>query len=238
MLTPIGWLDGLTALSVVTVGTILGLFSFYKSKKLKAKLLGISGLCALSISFTLLGPAVDLLVILLTGNNIEPFWLYGLLSYSWSAPITIFGLYIGGELIFPRKKWYILSIYIVLSVIFEVILYYGTFADPYTIFHYDAPVPPGSGLLNTSIVLFSPAFILMIIFLTSGLIFNGFGFLRKSIQSSGVLKRNFLYLSLGWFFFIICGLLDGVFDPGVITFFVRTGTILSVIFMYVGVRIK
>ena len=94
----------------------------------------------------------------------------------------------------------------------------------------------GTELLNTSMVLASIAFILMIVFLISGLIFNGFGFLRKSFQSSGILKRHFRLLSLGWFLFTICGALDGVFDPGILTFFTRIGMIFSVSFMYLGAR--
>lgn len=104
MLEPIGWLDGLTALSVVIAGTFFGLLSFYKSIKLKAKLLGMTGLCLICIGYTLLGPAVDFLNILITDNNLTPFWLYGLLSYPWAAPLTIFALYIGGELMIPKKN--------------------------------------------------------------------------------------------------------------------------------------
>lgn len=238
MLEPIGWLDGLTALSVVIAGTVFGLISIYKSVKLNAKLLGLTGLCVISIGFTLLGPAVDFIVILITDNNLEPYWLYGLLSYSWSAPITIFGLYIGGELMLPKKKWYILSVYIVLSVIFESILFYFTLTNPLVILVYPDPLPNGTQLLNTSLKLASTPFILLLVFLISGLIFNGFGFLRKTFQSSGEIKRKFLYLSLGWISFIICGALDGLFDPGIITFFVRIGTISSVVFMYLGIRTK
>lgn len=238
MLELIGWIDGLTALSVVVAGTSFGLLSIYKSIKLKAKLLSITGLCIISIGYTLLGPTVDFLVILTTDNNLAPFWLYGLLSYTWAAPLTIFGLYIGGELMIPKKKWYLVSAFIILSVIFEVILFYYTFTNPELIYVIPDPLPNGTELLNTSFKLASPTFILLLIFLITGLIFNGFGFLRKSFQSSGELKKRFLYLSLGWIFFIICGTLDGLFDPGIITFFVRIGTILSIIFMYLGIRTK
>lgn len=238
MLEPIGWLDGLTALSVVIAGTFFGLLSFYKSIKLKAKLLGMTGLCLICIGYTLLGPAVDFLNILITDNNLTPFWLYGLLSYPWAAPLTIFALYIGGELMIPKKKWYLVSSYTILSIIFEAILFYYTFTNPYYIYVYPDPLPTGTELLNSSLKLASLPFILMLIFLLTGFIFNGFGFLRKSFQSSGELKRKFLYLSLGWFFFIICGALDGLLDTGIITFFVRIGTIISIVFMYIGIRSK
>lgn len=236
-LSSIGLLDGLTALSVVLAGIIFGAYSFYKSIKLKARLLGVTGLATISVGFILLGPAIDLMVLLITTHNLEPYWLYGLLSYSWTAPITIFGLYIGSELLLPKKKWLIVAIYGGLSVVFEVILFWFSFNSPEVIFLYHED-PSGNFLLNTSINPRSIAFILMLVFLISGLIFNGFGFLRKSRQSSGEIKRKFLYLSLGWILFIICGALDGLVDPGIYTFFIRFGLIISIIFMYLGVRVK
>ncbi len=237
-LEPIGWLDGSTALAVVVIAGFFGLLSFYKSRKLKQKLLGITGLAIFSAGFVLLGPATDFVIILLTGSNMNPYWLYGLLSYFWTGPVTIFGLYIGAELIKPDKKKLILSVYTALILIFEIILFTYSFTSPQEIFIYPDPLPEGNELLNTSVVLTSPLFILMVILLISGLIFNGFGFLKKSLQSTGVVKRKFLYLSLGWILFIVCGTLDALFDPGVITFFIRIGTTFSVIFMYLGVRTK
>ena len=237
MLFPIGWLDGLTALSVVIAGIVFGMLSFYKSVRLKAKLLGVTGLATISVGFILLGPAVDLLVILITNDNLNPIWLYGLLSYSWTAPITIFGLYIGSELLLPKRKWLIVISYTVLSIVFEIILFWFSFNNPEVIFRYPETDPNGEELLNTSINPTSIAFILMLVFLISGLIFNGIGFLRKARESSGVLKRKFLYLSLGWILFIICGALDGLVDPGIYTFFIRFGLIISITFMYLGVRV-
>jgi hypothetical protein len=237
-LTPIGWLDGLTAVAVVLVGLIFGVLSFYKSIKLKAKLLSVTGLATISVGFILLGPAIDLLMILITNDNLEPFWLYGLLSYSWTAPVAIFGLYIGSELLLPKRKWIIVAIYTGLSIIFEIILFSFSFNSPEVIFRYPETDPNGTALLNTSINPTSIAFILMLVFLISGLIFNGFGFLRKSLQASGELKRKFLYLSLGWILFIICGALDGLVDPGIYTFFIRFGLMISITFMYLGVRVK
>jgi len=234
----IGWLDGGTALTVVLAALILGLISIYKGIKLKAKLLTITGLCIICVGFVLLGPAVDFLVILITTYNLQPNWLYGLLSYAWTGPLTLFGLYIGGELMIPKRKWIILVIYGILVVLFEFLIFFYSFTDPEVIFIYPEIPPNGTGLLNTSIQPRSLVFILMITFLVSGLIFNGFGFLRKAIQSTGELRRKFFYLSIGWILFIICGALDALMDPGIATFFIRIGMICSIIFMYLGVRIK
>ena len=236
MLSPIGWLDGLTALAVVSVGLIFGAISFYKAIKLKAPLLGITGLATISVGFILLGATVDLVFILITNDNLSPAWLYALLSYTWTAPITIFGLYIGASLLKPKKKKLIISIYAVLSVIFEFIVFYYTFTDPTIIYRFPAVDPAGTALLNTSMNPRSIAFFFMIAFLVSGLIFNGFGFLKKSFSTTGALKRKFLYLSFGWIIFIICGALDGLLETGVATFFIRIGIVSSIVLMYLGVK--
>ncbi|UCC20442.1 MAG: hypothetical protein JSV62_03900 [Promethearchaeota archaeon] len=233
----LGFLDGITALIVVLTGSTFGLFSLYKAVKLKAKLLGISGLCLFCIGFLLLGPTVDFITILITNNNIELLVLYGLLSYSWAAPLTIFGLYIGGELLLPTKKWIIVTFYLVLAVIYEVIIFYFAFTTPEAIFSFPNPLPNGTALLNTGVKLGSITFILMIFFLVSGLIFNGVGFLNKGIKASGDLRKRFLYLSLGWIIFIICGAFDGLFDPGIITVFVRIAWAVSIVFMHLGIRL-
>ncbi len=235
-LSQLGWLDGGTAFIVVIIATIFGIYALLTAVKLKAKLLGITGLCIISIGYVLLGPATDFMVILITGTNLEPYWLYGLLSYIWTGPVTLFGLYTGAELLAPTKKILILIIYGALVVIFEIILFVFSLTNPEAIFVYPNPLPQGTALLNTSVSLSSIIFILMIVFLTSGLIFNGFGFLNKSIQSTGMIRRKFSYLSLGWFLFIICGALDALIDPGIITFFIRIGTIFSVVFLWLGIR--
>jgi hypothetical protein len=47
MPSPIGWLDGLTALAFVCVGIFFGSISFYKALKLKASLIGITRLATI-----------------------------------------------------------------------------------------------------------------------------------------------------------------------------------------------
>ena len=78
----------------------------------------------ISAGFILLGASVDLMYILIKNDNLDPVWLYGLLSYTWTAPITIFGLYVGAELLAPKRKILIVSIYAVLSIVFEIIIFY------------------------------------------------------------------------------------------------------------------
>ncbi|KKN25299.1 hypothetical protein LCGC14_0886280, partial [marine sediment metagenome] len=68
------------------------------------------------------------------------------------------------------------------------------------------------------------------------LIFLGFGFLYKGFQSSGVIRRNFFYLSAGSICFCVFGLLEGLIVPGVGVIFVRIGYLASFWFMYYGIK--
>jgi len=64
----------------------------------------------------------------------------------------------------------------------------------------------------------------------------GFGFLIKAFQSTGILKKKFILLSLGSIFFCVFGLMEGLITPGFFLIFVRIGYLSSFWFMYFGLR--
>ncbi|MFX1394394.1 MAG: hypothetical protein ACFFAH_12580, partial [Promethearchaeota archaeon] len=78
-----GFLDGITATGIIISCVIFGLFSFYKARKLEAKLLSWAGLNMVFVGCLWLGPAADFFSVLLTGYNLYPMHLYGWLSYVW-----------------------------------------------------------------------------------------------------------------------------------------------------------
>ena len=234
MISYSGLLDGLTATGVIISSCVFGLLFFYRSIKLKAKLLTYAGLMTFFAGLLYLGPFSDFMSILLTGDNLEnpvTIGLYGRLSYMWVAPGLIFAMYIGAELIKPDKKWYIMSIYIVLGVLFELFLFLDTM-NSFTFILKN----PGEDLTDTSFVFGHPTFILIAIFLLSVLIFNGFGFLRKSFQSTGIIRRNFLFLSLGFLIFVIAGAGDSLISPGVTLVFIRIAMVSSSWMLYIGFK--
>ena len=150
----------------------------------------------------------------------------------WFPGVVLFAMFFGAELIMPKKKWYIFSIYLVLGIIFEVFL----LLDLSGSITYDTPLTPGEDLINDNLVFESVAGILVLIFLLSILIFDGIGFLSKSIQSTGVLRKKFFLLSLGAFIYIIGGILDGLFPPGLYLIFIRAAMAVSALLFYVGVK--
>ncbi|MFW9936259.1 MAG: hypothetical protein ACFFD5_01285 [Candidatus Thorarchaeota archaeon] len=236
----IGWLDGISAAGVLVINLIIGIFSFYKSRKLKAKLLTVTALTIFFIGLLWLGPTTDFIKILITGTNIESVWfypvtepvIYPILSYMWAAPGIFFGMYIGGELLMPRKKWYLLTIYLIITIIYEFFLFY----NPLGSFEYNVPVPLGSDIIDTSSNFSYPTAYFLIVFIFSIILFNGIGFLSKSFKATGVLKKKFLALAFGFILFAVIVTLDALIRPGVFLSVVRFGIIVSSILLYIGIR--
>jgi len=227
------WLEGLTASSVISVGIILGLISIIKGRKLKAKLLTVLGLAIFFIGFLYLGPTTDFLSVIITGSNItSEFWglgIYGILSYLWIAPALIMAMYIGGELILPKRKWILVIIYMILGIIFEYFLWFQT-ENTFVI-----DLVPGE-IIDSSFVTLYPTFLLMALFILSILIFHGIGFITKAIKSTGVLRKKFLLLGIGFVVFSIAGAGDSLVNPGIGLVIVRLAMISSIILMYLGLR--
>ncbi len=164
----------------------------------------------------------------------EPIQLYGILCYMWVAPVVLLGFNLGAELLVPKKKKIIVGSYSFLAIIFELFL----FLDINNSFIFYPPTIAGENIIDVSFNQSSPTFFLVVFFLLSALIFNGGGFLYRSIQSSGILRRKFLYLSIGWFIFVLAGALDSLTDPESTLFIVRIVMLSSCWFWYLGLREK
>jgi hypothetical protein len=228
------WLEGLTATSVILVGIVLGLVSILKARKLKAKLLTVLGFTIFFIGFLYLGPATDFLMVIITGSNVNSeIWglgIYGILSYLWIAPALVCAMYIGGELLIPKRKWILVIIYLVLGVVFEYFLWFNTAAT------FDIPPPPLGEIIDSSFVTLYPTFLLMALFIVSILVFHGMGFLVKAVKSTGVLRKKFLLLGFGFIVFSIAGAGDALVNPGIMLVIVRVAMITSIILMYLGLK--
>ena len=232
-LSIIGWVDGITASCVVLIGCIFGIYFIYKSKKLEANILFNVGLVMTFAGLALLGVFLDFVVVLSTGKNIANNWgQVGLLSYVWVAPLIVIGILIGAELMIPEKKWHIVSVFLVLMIVFEILL----FLNPRDSFNFVEPSPSGSSLIDYNLKLTTPAGILMIIFIASVVLFLGVGFLIKAIQSTGDLRRKFLLLMVGILMYAIFGLLESLMEPGFLLIPIRIGYISGPFFMYLGLK--
>ncbi len=233
MLTGFGLIDGITATGVVVFGFIFGGFFLYKARKSSAKVLTILGIINILAGLMYLGVFTDFLVVLATGTNLDnTYGLVGILSYIWFAPVMILALYIGAELLIPKKKWYLIAITIVICLVFEILF----LLDPMGTFNFILPPVAGELLIDYNVNMFTPAGIIMAVLLLLVLIILGFGFLIKSFQSTGVLRKKFMFLSLGAICFCVFGLLEGLTEPGVTVIFVRMGYLISFWLMYYGLK--
>ncbi len=232
VLSSIGWLNGITAMGVFTFSCLFGLFFIYKARVKKIKLLYYLGVVYVSAGLVYVGDTIDFITILIRATNFENYELLGLLNWMWFPLAVICAIYIGFELVALKNRKIFNMIYIGMGIVFEIFL----FVDLQGTITYDLPVNPGEDLINDKIVFESVPSILALIFLISIIIILGFGFLSKAIQSTGVIRRKFLFLSLGAFIYTIGGILDSLFSPGVILIVLRAGMILSAWLFYLGLR--
>ena len=229
-----GWIDGITSSGVVLLGIIFGLFFIYKARKTGAKLLLYLGLANMLAGLMFLGVFTDFLLVLITQHNIENNGIVAILSYIWFAPVIITSMYIGAWLLTPKIKLHIVIIFLIISIAFEIII----FIDPLNSFNFipEPPTSPDGVLIDYNVNLLTIAGILMSGLLLPVLVFLGFGFLFKGLKTSGVIRKNFLYLSIGAFVYTIGGIMDGLFSPGVILIFIRSAMIGSSALFYLGLR--
>ena len=231
MVDALGLLDGLTATGIILSATIFALLSLYKSVKLKAKLLTIAALTMLMVGFLWLGPFIDFILVTFTGSNITPIHFYSLLSYMWVAPALVFAMWLGGELLIPKKKWILIGVFIVLGAVFEYFLWVQTTESfTWTLLN------PGEDLIDASFVRSHPTFLLIALFLVFALVFLGIGFFIKAKQATGDLRKKFFYLGLGFTIFVVCGALDSIVPPGIAIGFVRGLMMTFALWMYLGLK--
>ena len=206
-------MNGLSSMAVVISYCGIGLFFIYKSKKTDAKLLIYVSIAGICFGLQYLGSFIDFVTILLTDNNMDnPNGLYGILNQVWLPPAMIFSIYLAAELLIPEKKWHIVSIYIVLGIIFELFI----LLDPMGSFTFVDPESPGEDLIDSQFTFGSPAGIIFIIFFLSFITFWGFGFLYKSVKSTGILRKKFLLLSIGSIYTLTFAIIDSLTSQGII----------------------
>ncbi|TFG26088.1 MAG: hypothetical protein EU532_10785 [Promethearchaeota archaeon] len=210
-------------------GLIFGIFFIYKSKKLEADLLLYAGILVIFTGLFYLGASADFLSVLFTGNNLDNrFGLHGILAYMWVAPAVIVAMNIGAEIMFPEKKKIIIIIYAALGIIFELFL----FLDTNNAFTFAL----NEDVIDSSFNRTHPTFFFIAFFLATVFVFIGIGFLIKSRQASGEIRKKFAYISLGFILFVICGALDSLVAPGIFLIIIRIGMISYAWLVYLGLK--
>jgi hypothetical protein len=240
MLSVEGWFNGLTAVGIFVIGWILGIFFIYQSRKTKAKLLKYLGLSYIFIVNSYWGICMDFIAILFTDTIPYPTYptppnfvnIRLFLTFLWGgfAPFTL--TCIGTELIIPKKKWYVLPIVLLFSIAYEFFIFFdtdGSFVNSY-------PIIPGEDLWLASLVIGSPASIIIFILTTGHLFFSEIGFIIKAHQSKGIIRKKFLFLFFGYFFAVFFVMMEGFFSEITLLIFTRVGFMISFWIMYLGLK--
>jgi hypothetical protein len=174
-------------------------------------------------------------MVILTGNNIAPEYLYGWISYMWIAPAVVVAFYLGAELMVPNKKKIITGIYAILGVVFEIFLWampIGT--NGVFVFN-----PHGEGdLIDSGFNRLNPAFWLIAFFLLSVFVFLIIGMAIKAKQTTGDLRKKFLLIFFAYTIFFVCGIADSLFMPGLYLGIWRGVMVTYPILMYFGLKTK
>lgn len=185
------------------------------------------------MGFMWLGPIVDFATIVFTTVNLDnSYGLYGILSYMWVPIPLVSAMLISAHILLPERKWLIVSIYVILGIIFEFLIFF----DRGNSFIFNPPASPGDKLIDARFNVTSPAFILIAIFDFS-VLFNGLGFLRKGIQTKGIIRRKNWYLSVGFFIFVFFTYFDIFSFPGFNEIYIiRIGINFCFLFFYLGLK--
>ncbi|MFX0139757.1 MAG: hypothetical protein ACFFDN_39320 [Candidatus Hodarchaeota archaeon] len=231
-----GWLDGITASLIVFSSVIFGLFSLYKSIKLKAKLLTIAGIIMIFVGFLWLGPTTDFFLKLFWNINITPVVIYVFLSYTWVAPALFFSMWLGGEIMIPKYKWLLVGIFVVLGGIFEFFLWTDPLPPTGSFGFIGVRPTTPDGIIDADFNRGHITFIMVAVFLVSALVFLGIGMLLKAKQATGTLRKKFIYLAIGFIIFVVCAAFDSIITFPLAIGIVRVVMATFAVWMYLGLK--
>jgi hypothetical protein len=227
-----GWINGITASFSFLLASGLGLGIIYQARKFDAKLLLLMGINIFITSFIWFEIFCDFLSIIITTDNLpNPYGLLGPFYLMWGPLAFLMALYIGAKLFSLKKKIYFLLPFLILGIIYEIVI----FINPMGSFIFYTPTSPGENIILIDFVQFGVAFILNYLFVIVGLIFLGFGYLIKGVRSKGIIRKKFLLLSVGYFFFIVFPIL-AIFVRDSLVYFIRLGMASSFFFFYFGLK--
>ncbi|MGQ4872720.1 MAG: hypothetical protein ACP6IY_01475 [Promethearchaeia archaeon] len=227
------WIDGITGSLVVILGILFGIFFYYEGYKKNAKLL--KKLCYVSAFAGLLylGVLVDFISLLFTGKNFpNEFGQVALLSYIWFPLVMVVAINLASQIQFEEKTKYFMIPYIILGIIFYILI----FIDPLGSFYFGFYENESIKLIDYNINMTSIAGIFLLIMLAPVIIAFAGGLIYHAMKTTGVLRKKFLIMALGAFFYGVFGSLEGFTQPGVMVIIVRIGYLSSFWIIYYGLK--
>ncbi len=233
-----GWINGLLAISNVIFGLSVGIWFFYVAKKTKAKLLTYAGLMLLLAWLFYLPSCIDFITVITTNENIDNSnGLFGSFHWTligWAAVIQVY--FVGEIVIQERNLLKRLLFFGHLALI--IMAHYFLFFFPMSSYIYVYPVNPGEDLIYFYFRFGSPLFILLAICGAINLFYCGFGFVYKSIQSNGVLRKKIFISALGIIGYTSVKMVEGLAYLGIGSIMIRTFSLIAGFCWAFGLRVE
>jgi hypothetical protein len=227
-----GWFNGITAIFVLILGCLLGSFFVYKARKVNAKLLFFIGLSTICGGLVYLNATWQFFTIIITGDNLDiPFFFHFLTSWMWIYLSGLFAFYIATELLIPKRKWY----FITLITTLITLIYITLLVDPSGNLNIVYPSSPGEDLIDGYTVPGIGSMLSNIVILLF-IAFDIIGIFINSLRSTGVLRKKFLILTVGYVINLVCISLEGVLSPGLASVFIRIGIISAFWIIYFAIK--
>ena len=181
-------------------GLLIGLLFIYKSRKLNIKILLFAGLSIFFMGFESILNIYIGLSNLFTGVDISANVFISLLNTVFLFIYSLCTMYVGGQLLFPKKKRLFFSIILLYATVLATIGFTYTIIDPMVLesmvdFVMEGILSPS----NLGWVLY----LIIVVSVISVYIFMVIGFLVKSIQYRGKLRIKFIFLLLSYSVLVI-----------------------------------
>ena len=227
-----GWISFISIISVWIIGFTFSLRLIYESLKRQVKLLFFAGVMIIFMTLVYLGPFFDFLTILLTGSNFPNKEILAILSNVWDGPIIISLSYVLGELIYPKYRKYILVFSFILCALLEVFL----FLDPLGSIRVILSQDPGEIAHFVPMLIGSPFFIAQSILIVVGLPLFLIGLSYKVIQSNGIIKKKYTFLTIAFSLYITSMALFTYLHAAILFTILNVLVFISYCFLYLGLR--
>jgi len=200
MFTAYNWFNLVNCILSMIFGLLIGSLFIYKSRKLNIKILLFAGLSILFLGFGSILNIYIILTFLFTGVDNSADGFISLLNAVFTIIYSLCSIYVGGQLMFPKKKRLFFSIILLYTTILATIGFTYAIIDPMVLESIRAFVM--EGILSPSNL--GVVFYFMVwVNVFSVYIFMVIGFLVKSIQYRGKLRLKFVYLLLSYSVLVI-----------------------------------
>ena len=226
-----GWISFISIISLWIIGYTFSLRLIYESIKRQARLLFFAGIMIIFMSLVYLGSFFDFLTIFLTGSNFPNKEILAILSNIWDGPLTISLTYVLSGLIFPKYRKYFVVFSFLLSALLEVFLFFDPLGSIRVILSQD----PGEIAHFVPMVIGSPFFIVQSFGIA---IFPMFliGLFYKVIQSSGIIKKKYTFLTIAFSLYITSMTLFTFLHTAILFTILNILVFISYCFLYLGLR--